>query len=322
MNGHSSVTEGVDCGVPQGSCLGPLLFLVYVNDLPYCLKTSDVVMYADNTTIYYSSPSMTDINTAINADLEALRGWLEGNKLSLNVVKTQGMIIGSRGKLHSIDLPRSSKPELNIGSEEITMVNNTKYLGLQVDDQLKWSTHLSSTIKKVSRGIGMLKYSKRYLPKENLIMLYRSLVEPYFRYCCPVWGSCSASALDKLQKLQNRAARIVTNSPYDTSALPLIKSLGWLTIRELIDFETSKMVYKSLNALAPDYLRNIFQKVSEATNRQLRNSNTDLRLPLLRTSTGQKSFAYRGAKVWSDLDSVVKASSSLCSFRRNYKAKL
>ena len=314
VNGHSSVTEGVDCGVPQGSCLGPLLFLVYVNDLPYCLKTSDVAMYADDTTIYYSSPSMTDINTAINADLEALRGWLEGNKLSLNVVKTQGMIIGRRCKLLSLDLPSSSKPDLNIGSEEITMANNTKYLGLQVDDQLKWSTHLSNTIKKVSRGIGMLKFSKRYLPKESLIMLYRSLIEPYFRYCCPVWGSCGASVLDKLQKLQNRAARIVTNSPYDASALPLIGSLGWLTIRELIDFETSKMVYKSLNALAPDYLRNLFQKVSEATNSQLRNSKTDLRLPLLRTSTGQKSFAYRGAKVWSDLDSVVKASASFSSF--------
>ena len=103
---------------------------------------------------------MTDINTAINADLEALRGWLEGNKLSLNVVKTQGMIIGSRCKLLSLDLPSSSKPDLNIGSEEITMVNNTKYLGLQVDDQLKWSIHLSNTIKKVSRGIGMLKFSK------------------------------------------------------------------------------------------------------------------------------------------------------------------
>ena len=163
----------------------------------------------------------------------------------------------------------------------------------------------------------MLKYSKRYLPKESLIMLYRSLVEPYFRYCCPVWGSCGATALDKLQKLQNRAARIVTNSPYDASALPLIGSLGWLTIRELIDFD-----YKSLNALAPDYLRNIFQKVSEATNRQLRNSKTDLRLPLLTTSTGQKSFAYRGARVWSDLDNVVKASASFSSFRRNYKSKL
>ena len=158
---------------------------------------------------------MNDINTAINADLVALRGWLEGNKLSLNVVKTQGMITGSRCTLLSIDLPGSSKPDLNIGSEEITMVNNTKYLGLQVDDQLKWSTHLSSTIKKVSRGVGMLKYSKRYLPKVSLIMLYSCLVEPYFRYCCPVWGSCGASALDKLQKLQNRASRIVTNSPYD-----------------------------------------------------------------------------------------------------------
>ena len=82
------------------------------------------------------------------------------------------------------------------------------------------------------------------------------------------------------------------------------------------------MVYKSLNVLAPDYLRDIFQKISEATNRQLRNSYTDLRLPLLRTSTGQKSFTYKGSKVWSDLDSVVKASTSFSSFRRNYKAKL
>ena len=72
MNGHSSVTEGVDCGVPQGSCLGLLLFLVYVYNLPHCLKTSDVAMYADDTTIYYSSPSMNAINTAINADLETL----------------------------------------------------------------------------------------------------------------------------------------------------------------------------------------------------------------------------------------------------------
>ena len=159
-------------------------------------------MYADDTAIYYSSPSMNDINTSINADLKALRGWLEGNKLSLNVVKTHGMILGSRCKPLSIDLPSSSKPDLNIGNEKITMANNTKYLVMQVDDQLKWPTHLSSTIKKVSRGIGKMKYSKRYLPKESLIMLYRSLVEPYFRYCCPVWGSCGASALDKFKNFK------------------------------------------------------------------------------------------------------------------------
>ena len=154
------------------------------------------------------------------------------------------------------------------------------------------------------------------------MMLYRSLVEPYFRYCCPVWGSCGVSALDKLEKLQNRAARIVTSSPYDTSAPPLIKNLGWLTIRELIDFETCKMVFKSQNALAPDYLGSIFQKVSEATDRQLRSSKTSLRVPLLKTSTGQKSFAYSGAKLWNALDSGVKESSSLYTFRSKFKAQL
>ena len=97
---------------------------------------------------------------------------------------------------------------------------------------------------------------------------------------------------------------------------------GWLTIRKLIDFETSKMVYKSQNALAPDYLGSIFQKVSEATDRQLRNSKTSLRVPLLKTSTGQKSFAYRGAKLWNALDSGVKASSSLYTFRSKFKAQL
>lgn len=118
-----------------------------------------------------------------NANLESQNCWLESNKLSLYVVKAQRMIIGTRSKLHSIGLPTSSKPDLVIVNEGFTMVNNTQYLGLQVDDQLKWSTHLSSTIKKTSRGIGMLKYSKRCLPKENLLMLYISLVEPYLRYC-------------------------------------------------------------------------------------------------------------------------------------------
>ena len=105
----------------------------------------------------------------------------------------------------------------------------------------------------------------------------------------------------------------------EASALPLIGSLGWLTIRESIDFETSKMVYKSMNDLVPDYLRNIFQKVSEASNRQLRNSKSDLRLPLFRISTGQKSFAYKGAKVWSDLDSVVKRPHHCAPFEKIIK---
>ena len=103
VNGQISATDSITCGVPQGSCLGPLLFLVYINDLPSCLKNSLVSMYADDTSIYYASESVSEINQAVNADLEALKGWLERNKLSLNVAKTDAMIIGSNGKLRKID---------------------------------------------------------------------------------------------------------------------------------------------------------------------------------------------------------------------------
>ena len=102
VNGQISSTEPINCGVPQGSCLGPLLFLVYINDLPNCLKHSHVSMYADDTSIYFASNSISEINEAINADLAALKLWLQGNKLSLNVAKTEGMIIGSRGKLKKL----------------------------------------------------------------------------------------------------------------------------------------------------------------------------------------------------------------------------
>ena len=209
VNGRISATDSITCGVPQGSCLGPLLFLVYINDLPSCLKNSLVSMYADDTSIYYASESVSEINQAVNADLEALKGWLEGNKLSLNVAKTDAMIIGSYGKLRKIDSVDSTKPQFKIGSEDIKLVKEVKYLGVQVDHQLKWTSQLALTTNKISRGIGMLRYAKQYLPLSTVKTMYKSLVEPNFRYCCPVWGNAGVTVIEKLQKLQNRAAKLI-----------------------------------------------------------------------------------------------------------------
>ena len=130
VNGKVSKTEIVNCGVPQGTCLGPLLFLVYINDLPNCLEKSNVSMYADDTCLYYSFDSVDAMNQAINADLIALKDWLEGNKLS----------------------------------EDVTIVSDVKYLGVQVDQELKWTNHLTTVTNTISRGIGILRYAKQYLP--------------------------------------------------------------------------------------------------------------------------------------------------------------
>ena len=147
------------------------------------------------------------------------------------------------------------------------------------------------------RALGLLKYAKRYVPLDTLNSIYKGIVEPHFNYCCSVWGSCGTTRLNKLQILQNRAARIVTGVDFDTSAAPLIQDLGWPTIGQLIHRETSTMTYKCLNQLAPAYLNDCFSKLSDSHTRFLRNSETDVHIPRMRTSNGQKSFAYCGAKV-------------------------
>ena len=127
--------------------------------------------------------------------------------------------------------------------------------------------------------------------------MYRSLVEPYFRYGCPVWGDTGINSISKLQKLQNRAGRIVTNSAHDASALPISRKLGWLTINELIESETLKMVCKSISNQALIYLIEMFFRLSDSCRRGLRNTKTDLAIPHCKSTFGQRCFSHKDAKL-------------------------
>ena len=140
------------------------------------------------------------------------------------------------------------------------MVDKVKYLGMPIDKHFAWNEHTQFVRSKVSRAIGFLKYAKKLLPKDTLCKMYRGIVEPHLRYCCSVWRAVGGTNLQVLQKLQNRAARIVTNSSYDSSASALIKSLNWPTVADMIKTETAYMVYKSINDLASDYLSKMFTK--------------------------------------------------------------
>ena len=128
------------------------------------------------------------------------------------------------------------------------------YLGLQIDCSLDWKEQIKTVSAKVSRAVGFLKHAKSFLPKETLQTLYTGIVEPHFRYCCSVWGCAGSSEINQLQKLQKRAARIITNSSFDAPSRPLIEELGWQTVDQLISSESKTMVFKSLNELAPQYL--------------------------------------------------------------------
>ena len=172
---------------------------------------------------------------------------------------------------------------------------------------------------KVSRAIGFLKHAKKFLPGVTLENLYTGFVEPHFRYCCSVWGCCGSSEIKQLQKLQNRAARIVTNSSFDSPSRPLIERLGWKTIEQLISNESKTMVFKSLNDLAPQYLSSLFKRNSQCSTRCLRNTETDLRLPKKTSGNGQKCFSFRCAKLWNSLSAESKQASSLNNFKASLK---
>ena len=187
-------------------------FLIYINDLPLSLKNNDVTMYADDTSISYSSKNIDELNETLNSDLDSWKQWLEGNKLSPNVIKTQAMVIGSRPNIKKVSDKSVPTPSFAIGGSHVDAVNNAKYLGVQLDKHLVWDEYIKALRSKISRSLGFQKYAKKLLPKHTLSQMYRGIVEHHFRYCCSVWGNCGDSRLLALQKLQNHAARIVTNS--------------------------------------------------------------------------------------------------------------
>ena len=150
----------------------------------------------------------------INSELEKLKEWLQSNKLSLNIDKTTSKIIDTKRKLTD-ENGESLLPDFSFDGEHIQQKNATKYLGVQIDNKLKWKYHISQVSSKVVRAIGYIKYARTFLPRETLRMLHVGVFEPHFRYCCSVWGSCSIVLRQKIEKLQNRAVRIITFSPYN-----------------------------------------------------------------------------------------------------------
>ena len=169
-------------------------------------------MYSHDTGICYHSHEVTQLNEAIN-NLYKLENWLEGNRLSLNVVKTRAMLISTKEKYK--DLQNQGH---DICVKILDTVMKTRYLAVNIDGSLDWKVYIKAILPKVSRAIS-------FLPQDSLKTLYTGIVEPHFRYCCSVWDSFGKTEMKQLQKLHHRAARIVTNRNYDARSKFLLHKL-------------------------------------------------------------------------------------------------
>ena len=176
---NKSQQHKIRCGVAQGLNLGPLLFLLYINDLLNCLSYTSANMFVDDTNITTKGLNVEEIQMRLNYDLQHIHQWLLENKLTLNKDKTEYMIIGLRQRLSNIE----TDPTIELGESKIKRVKHSKTLGIFIDDQLLWKKQVETTVSKVSKGIGMLRRIKSCVPKRTLIKVYNAIILPHFDYC-------------------------------------------------------------------------------------------------------------------------------------------
>ena len=308
---HSELLR-VICGVPQGSILGPLLFLLFINDLPKVSKKLKFYLFADDTNIYCESDTVDNVVKKANSELRKVKKWLDANKLSININKTNYIIF------HSPQKPIPPHTSIKIGKNHITRVKYVKFLGLLLDDTLSWKYHLSELSKKLARTCGVLYKIRPFLPTEILVCLYNSLFRSFLQYGITVWGQTCASYIDPITKLQKKAIRIISNQSLLCQTTPIFKTLKLLKLPDIFKLRLLTFVFESLNKLAPHYFYNYFSLNSSIHSYETRHSTRgDIYVEKKNTlQFGLRSIRYMGAKLWNDLPLEVRNSTSKFLFKR------
>ena len=229
MNGHNVYSEEhvVKFGTPQGSCLGPLLFLVFCNDLRLHLELTNCILFADDTTLFHSHKDLKYLKWCILHDIDLLMDWFRANKLTLNLKKSSVMLFSPDGK----------DREFNISISDIVIptVKETKFLGVWINHKLNWNTNFAKIINKVKQGLKLLGNSKNLLTKEAKKLVYFAHIQSHISYGLIIWGNMvSSSQLSRLQKLQNKCVMLINNRKHDKICNKSFQMLRILKIKDLL----------------------------------------------------------------------------------------
>ena len=251
-NNSCSSYKVIQCGVPQGSILGPLLFLLYISDIGNVSNILELILFADDTNLFFSHNDLYSLTNIVNCEIERLSEWFKANKLSINIKKCNYMIFKPRQKRIHTDF------SVLLNDCAIVRVKEIVFLGVILNEHISWKPHISHVARKILKSIGIIYKTSFLFSKSSLRKLYYSLVYPYLQYCITIWGSTYPSNLKRIILLQKRMIRILNKEKFDAHTDPIFSELKILKFDKIYLYQLGKFMYLYHNNLLPSSFNNLF----------------------------------------------------------------